>query len=56
MKVGDLVKSKHDGNLSCGYGVVIEHMWRHVVKVFWIDDSAVVETRCANLEIVYEVR
>ena len=55
MKPGDLVKSPHDKNLLCGYGIVIEHKWAHIVKVLWIDDSAIVDMQHCHLELVYEI-
>ena len=54
MKPGDLVKSPHDKDLMCGYGIVIEHKYKHVVKVLWIDDVAVVNMQHCHLELVYE--
>ena len=54
MKLGDLVKSPNDKDLLCGYGIVIEHKYKHVVKVLWIDDVAVVNMQHCHLELVYE--
>ena len=55
MNPGDLVKSPHDKNLLCGYGIVIEHKYRHLVKVLWIDDAAIVDMQHSNVKVVYEV-
>jgi len=54
MKQGDLVKSPDDKGLICGYGIVIEHKYTHVVKVLWIDDSAIVDMQHCHLKVVYE--
>ena len=55
MNPGDLVKSPHDKNLLCGYGIVIEHKYRHLVKVLWINDAAIVDMQHSNVKVVYEV-
>ena len=55
MKPGDLVKSPNDKDLLCGYGIVIEHKYTHIVKVLWIDDSAIVDMQHCHLELVYEI-
>ena len=38
MGIGDLIAVRDDQEMLCGYGIVIEEVSTHFVRVYWFDE------------------
>ena len=60
MGIGDLIAVRDDQEMLCGYGIVIEEVSTHFVRVYWFDEvmrhlnkERELEHK-VHLELVYE--